>query len=133
MMLDFAHRPLVMLVVDVGTRRPLSATVSLAIADDDVATLERLARRAGYPQEIWVDRAREYHFRPIQSWSPLHRITLIYGPSPQTKSVAERLLRHLGGFLRDKHYPTLMELGHDIERWRQFRAATTSTIRNVNW
>lgn len=121
-----------MLVVDVGTRRPLSATMSLAIADDVVATLERLARRSGYPQELWVDHGREDHFRPIQTWSERHRITVTYGPSRRTKAAAERPLRDLSASLRDKRFPTLLELGHEIERWRQSYAPAAPTIPDVN-
>jgi hypothetical protein len=42
---------------------------------------------------------------------------------PQMRSLPERILRDLGDFLRDKHFPTLIELSHDIERWRQSYAA----------
>jgi transposase InsO family protein len=126
MVLDCAHRPLVMLVVDVGTRRALSATVSLAIAEDVVATLERLVRRSGRPQEIWVDDGRGYRFHPVRVWSERHGITVTYGPSPRSKAVAERPLHHLRAHLHDKSFATLTELGHDIERWRQ---AYTAGIR----
>src|SRR5260370_33434847 len=49
--LDLPHRPVVMLVIDVGTRLPLSATVTPSIAADVVATLKRPARRSKRPDE----------------------------------------------------------------------------------
>src|ERR1700694_777318 len=60
-MLDFADRPFVMLVVDVGTRRPLSATMSLVVVEDIIAMLERLVRRLGTPEQVWMDYSLAYN------------------------------------------------------------------------
>jgi hypothetical protein len=120
--LDFAEGPLVRLVVDVGTRRPLSATLTLAVDDDIAAGLDRLARRSGRPEQIWLDNRYEFRFDPaLRSWAERHSISIIYVPMrmPQMKSLSERLLGDLSAYLRDKRFPTLMELGHDIEHWRQ--------------
>jgi hypothetical protein len=133
-MLDFAERPLVMLVVDVGTRRPLSATVSLAVVEDIVATLQRLVRRSGSPEQVWMTYGISYDSydgRFLRAWAEQHRISLTRLPL-QTKSVTERLFCDLSAFLRDKRFATLMELGHDIERWRQSYKATIPTIPNVD-
>jgi hypothetical protein len=133
-MLNFADRPLVMLVVDVGTRCPLSATVSLAVVEDIVAMLERLVRRLGRPQEIWMTYGVSYDSydgRFLRAWAEQHRISLTRLPL-QTKSVAERLFCDLNAFLRDKRHSTLMAVGHEIERWRQSYVATARPFPTVN-
>ena len=132
--LDFAERPLVRLVVDVGTRRPLSATLTLAVDDDIAAGLDRLARRSGRPEQIWLDNQYEFCFgAAFRFWAEQHRISIIYVPMqmPQMKSLSQRLHGDLNAFLRDKRFPTLMELGHDIERWRQRYCAAAQPIPDV--
>jgi ribosomal protein S18 acetylase RimI-like enzyme len=137
MVLDFAQRPFVILVADVGTRRPLSATVSHVVVEDIVARLERLVQRSGSPKQVWLDYSIAYNSHPgrfhqaLQDWAEQHRISLTHDPMFRTRSVAEQLLRDLRAFLRNKHFPTLIELGHDIERWRQ-SAAAAAPIPNVN-
>nr|WP_249782454.1 MULTISPECIES: DDE-type integrase/transposase/recombinase [unclassified Bradyrhizobium] len=138
MVLDFPSRPYVMLVADVGTRRPLSAAVSLVVIEDIIAALERLVRRSGRPEQIWMDHSLAYRslmgdFHPaLQAWARRHGISVTASPTPRTTAAAERLLRDLSTFLRDKRFPTLMELGHDIERWRQsYVAAADTHIPNV--
>lgn len=122
--LDLAERPFVMLVIDVHTRRPLMATVTPTIPEDIAAALERSFHWPSLPEEIWIDRAFERN-AALRPWAHEHRISIIYVPvlMPQMKSLSERPLRDLSAFLRDKRFPTLMELGHDIERWRQHYAA----------
>jgi hypothetical protein len=129
--LDFAERPLVRLVVDVGSRRPLSATLTLGVDDDIAAGLDRLARRSGRPEQIWLDNQYEFCFgAALRFWAGQHRISIIYVPMqmPQIKSLSERLHQDLNAFLRDKRFPTLMELGHDIERWRQSYTAAAPSL-----
>jgi hypothetical protein len=62
------------------------------------------------------------------------RISIIYCPMqvPMLKPISELILRDLSAFLRDKRFPTLMELGHDIERWRQSYTAAARPLRDVN-
>lgn len=122
--LDWPQRLFVMLVIDVATRRPLSATVSLAVSEDIVATLERLIRRTGCPQQIWVDHSSAYRWGLFQGWSKRRGIEVLHGPGPQAKAVSEGPLRHLCSSLYSKQFSTMMELGHEIERWRQAYAAT---------
>jgi hypothetical protein len=118
--LDLPHRPMVMLVTDFGTRLPLGATVTLPMAEDVVATLERLAWRSKCPDEIWIG----HSFRLLETWAGQHGISVSYhSPTPQMKATSERLLRDLGSYFGDKSFASLMELGHDIERWRQSYAA----------
>jgi len=123
--LDFAQRPSVMLVVDVGTGRPLSATVSLVVAEDIVVVLDRLVRRSGSPEQVWMDYSISYNtdqgcFHPsLHDWAKQNRIWLTHDLMLQTRRVSERPLRKLEAFLRDKQFPTLIELGREIERWRQ--------------
>jgi transposase InsO family protein len=133
--LDFADRPLLMLVVDVGTRRPLSATVSLPNAEDVTAALGRLVRQSGCPDQIWID--NHYEFRlgaALKSWAEQHRISITYVPMrmPQMRSLSELILRDLSVFLRDKRFPTLMELAHAIERWRQSYIGAARPLLDVN-
>jgi hypothetical protein len=133
-MLDWPHRPLVMLVIDVATRRPLSATVSLMVVEDIVATLQRLVRRSGRPEQVWMCYGvsyDSYDSRPLLDWAEQHRISLTRLPL-QTKSVSERPFWDLSAFLRDKRHSTLVALGHGIERWRQSYDPAVSTISNVN-
>lgn len=138
MMLDFAGRPFVMLVVDVATRRALSATVSLAVVDDVIVRLERLVRRSGRPEQIQRDYDKAYNstdgrFHPaLQTWAQQHGISLTHDPMLQTQRISERPLRDLGAFLREKHFPTLMELGHEIERWRQSYAPAVRNVPDTN-
>jgi hypothetical protein len=120
-MINFSDRPFVMLVIDVGTRRPLSATVSIMVVEDIVATLQRLVQRSGSPEQVWMTYGVSYDTydgRFLRAWAEQHRVSLTRLPL-QTKAVAERLLCDLSAFLRDKRHSTLMALGHDIERWRQ--------------
>ena len=128
--LDANSRPFVMIVVDVHTRLPLSATVTPGIAEDVTATLGRLGRRSGVPNNIWLDRG--LHTRAIQNWTEANGISIACGPSPRIKAVTEPLLRDLRGYLHDNRFPALIELGHDIERWRQFYKTATPTVPNVN-
>ncbi|WP_407180408.1 glyoxalase superfamily protein [Bradyrhizobium sp. STM 3562] len=136
MALDFPDRPSVMLVADVGTRRPLSATVSVVVVQDIIATLERRVRRSGRPDEIWMEGNLAYNsplgdFHPaVRSWAKQHRIRLTHDPMLRTSRVSDRLFRELTAFLHDKQFPTLIELGQDIERWRQ--SYTVAAIPNVN-
>jgi hypothetical protein len=133
-MLDRPHRPFVMLVIDVVTRRPLSATVSLMVVEDIVATLQRLVRRLGSPEQVWMSYGVSfvsYDSRSLWDWAQQHRISLTRVPL-QTKTESERLFRDLSAFLRDKRHSTLVAVGHDIERWRQSYGAAVSTVPNVN-
>lgn len=137
-MLDFAAKPLVMLVVDVRTRRPLSATVSHMAMEDIIIRLERLVRRSGRPERIWMDYSSAYntiegHFHPsLQAWAQKHRISLTHDRMLLTRRISERPLRDLSASLREKSFTTLMELGHDIERWRQSYHRVARTMPNVN-
>jgi Integrase core domain len=125
--LDLDLRPFVMLVTDVHTRRPLSATVSLTVPQDIADTLNRTIGRSGRPEEIWIDNGFEYH-TTLLTLVEQHGITIIYCPmrQPWLKTISEPVLRDLGAFLCDKSFPSLTELGHDIERWRQRRVAELS-------
>ncbi|GAB9109845.1 hypothetical protein [Bradyrhizobium diazoefficiens] len=132
-MLDQDRRALVMVVVDVGTRRPLSATVCLPIVDDVVATMHRVVRRSGPPQQIWVDAG--FRSDPmLQAWAREHSVMLVYTPAglPRMNNPAERILRHLACFLNGRRFSELMELGHEIERWRQSYTPAARTIPKVN-
>lgn len=132
-MLDLDRRPLLMMVVDVQSHRPLSVTATLAVPARVAATLERLVRREGAPEEIWTDHGYDHRFHPaLQALSERHRISIAYGPMPAIKTLAEPILHDLSVFLRDKRFATLMELGHDIERWRQSYKTATPTAPNVN-
>lgn len=131
-MLDVVHRPFVMMVADVGTRRPLSATVSLVVVEDIIIILERLVRRTGPPEQIWMDHNLAYNsvlgdFHPaLQAWAKDRRVLLTHDRMLRTR-VSERLFRDLSASMRGKSFPTLMELGHDIERWRQSYIAASGT------
>ena len=129
-LLDANSRPFVMIVVDVHSRLPLSATVTLGIALDVTATLGRLGQRSGLPEEIWIDHG--LHLPALQTWAEPHRISIACGPSPRMRAVTEPRLHDLCMFLRDKHYATLMELGHDVERWRQRYAAILQPFSKAN-
>lgn len=132
-MLDLDRRPLLMMVVDVQSHRPLSVTATLAVPARVAATLERLVRREGAPEELWTDHGYDHRFHPaLQALSERHRISIAYGPMPAIKTLAEPILHDLSVFLRDKRFATLMELGHDIERWRQSYKTVTPTAPNVN-
>lgn len=124
--LDFAERPVVRLVIDVRTRRLLSATLTFGMADIG-SGLERLVDRSGRPEQIWLDSYYNSGFDlALKSWTEQHRISIIYVPTqmPQMRSLFDRLHRDLNAFLREKRCPTLMDLGQDIERWRwRYRAA----------
>jgi hypothetical protein len=117
--LDLYRRPLLMMVIDVQSRRPLSATVTLAAPARVAATLERLVRREGAPEEILTGhRGWDHRFHPaLDTLSERHRISIAHGLA--IKSLAEPILHDLSVSLRDKRFATLMELGHEIERWRQ--------------
>ena len=134
-LLDFVGRPLVMLVADVGTRRPLSATVSLQNAEDVAAALGRLVRPSGSPDQIWIDNHYEFRFgAALKSWAEQHRISITYVAMrmSQMRSLSEPILRNLSAFLRDKHFLPPMELGHTIERWRQSYTPVARPLPNVN-
>ncbi|QOG19236.1 hypothetical protein [Bradyrhizobium sp. SEMIA] len=117
-LLNFADRPFVMLVADVATRRPLSATLDHAVIEDLIATLQRLVAELGSPEQVWMDRGMWHHSPLLRDWAEQHGISLINSPM-QTKSIAERMLRDLDTFLRGKRPSTATALGDNIERWRQ--------------
>ncbi|MCK1603456.1 hypothetical protein IVB02_18915 [Bradyrhizobium sp. 166] len=122
MALDFAERPFVRLVADVASRRPLSATLTLQVDHDLHTGLDRLVRRSGPPDQIWFDKQYEFCLGgTLNFWAHEHRISIVYVPMqmPSLKSVSEPILHNLGSHLRENHFSTLMELGHEIERWRQ--------------
>ena len=128
--LDFPQRIFVRLVTEVGTRRPLSATLTFGIADIGTG-LERMVDRSGRPEQIWLDNYYKTRSDPaLKSWTERHRISIIYVPMRmlQMKSLSERLYRDLGAFLRDKRFTTLTELGHEIERWRQSYTAAAPSL-----
>jgi hypothetical protein len=132
--LDFSQRIYVRLVTDVSTRRLLSATLTFGIADIDTG-LERLVDRSGMPEQIWLD--NYYKSRSdaaLRSWAERHCISIIYVPMliPQMKVLSERPFRDLAAFLKDKRPPTVWELSHELERWRQSYVAAARTISNVN-
>ncbi len=132
--LDFPQRIFVRLVTEVGTRRPLSATLTFGIADIGTG-LERMVDRSGRPEQIWLDNYYKTRSDPaLKSWTERHRISIIYVPMQtlQMKSLSERLYRDLGAFLRDKRFPTLWELSHELERWRQRYAPATPPLPNAN-
>jgi hypothetical protein len=131
--LDFSQRIFVRLVTDVGTRRPLSATLTFGIADIGTG-LERLTDRSGRPEQIWLDNYYESRSDPaLRSWAEQHRISIIYVPTliPEMKCLSERFIQSLSAFLQDRRFPTLAELSHDIERWRQ-TYAERSLPKNAN-
>lgn len=138
LVLNFVHRPFVMLIVDVGTRRPLSATVNLMTVEDILTGLERLVRRTPSPQQIWMDYCPVYtvrtgRFHPVlEAWAEHHNVQLAQGPMLAAKWVPERLFGDLSAFLRNKHFPTLIELSHDIERWRQSYIAADDAASTIN-
>jgi hypothetical protein len=131
--LDFPQRIFVRLVTDVGTRRPLSATLTFGIADIGTG-LERLVDRSGRPEQIWLDNYYKSRSDPaLKSWTEQHRISIIYVPMqmPQMKSLSERLYRDLGASLRDKRFPTVWELSDELERWRQRYCAAAQPIPDI--
>jgi hypothetical protein len=114
--LDQADRPRIMLVVDVGTRRPLAATVIRAAANDVVATLDVLSRQAALPRELLID--HDFGLNPgLRAWAENHGISVLTRPvrMPQMKALSEPILRDLAISLRDLETPT--ELGKEIDRW----------------
>ncbi|WP_128947548.1 hypothetical protein [Bradyrhizobium zhanjiangense] len=102
----------------------------------DIGTgIERLVDRSGKPEEIWLDNYCEHRFdKALRFWAERQGISIIYVPMqmPRMKSISERLLGNMSAFLRDKRFPTLMELGHEIERWRQSYTPAARTIPEVN-
>jgi hypothetical protein len=118
--LDLDCRPLLMMVVDVHahTRFPLSATSSLAMPEDVVGMLERLVRRSGKPEEVWIDHGFGHGRAALQSWAEQYRIPINYGLTLQTRALTKPLLRDLAAFLRGNRFASLTELGNEIERWR---------------
>jgi hypothetical protein len=131
-LLDLPQKSIVMLVIDVGTRMPLSATtLTRAIAGNVIATtLDRLGRRLGKPEQIWMD----YGFannsgHALQKWARRRAVLTHLG---MISTVSERHFRSLGNCLRDKHFPTLVELGREMERWRQSYVAALQLSENAN-
>jgi hypothetical protein len=130
--LDLDRRPLLMMVVDVQSQRPLSATATLAVPARVGATLEQLVRREGAPEEILTCHCWDHRVDPaLQALAERHRISIAYGLLP-IKTLSEPILHNLSVFLRDKRFATLMELGHEIERWRQSYTGAARPLPDVN-
>lgn len=132
--LDFNGRPCVTLVVDVGTRRPLSAMLTFGIADIDVE-MKRLVAWSGKPKEIWLDNSYQHRFHAaLWSWAERQGISIIYVPMqmPRMKSISERLLGEMNAFLRDKRPPTIWELRRELELWRRSYTPAARTIPQGN-
>jgi|GEM_PF-6580227 len=132
--LDLDCRPFLMMVADiyVDARLPLSVTVSVAMPEDVVGALERLVHRSGKPEEIWIDHDLGHGRAALRTWAEQRRISIVYGSRPRTKALTEPLVRDLGAFLHGKRFSSLIELGHDIERWRQSYGAADHTVPNAN-
>ncbi|WLA63806.1 hypothetical protein [Bradyrhizobium diazoefficiens] len=113
-----------MIVIDVGTRRPLSATLFLLKLEDLAATLRRVVARSGPPREIWVDASLRPDESKLRVLAQADGITFVYPARPRMKAVTEPIFRELTSFLCDRRFPQLTDLGHEIERWRQSYAAT---------
>lgn len=129
-LLDLSGRPFVMLVADVATRRPLSATLILLSIEDVVATLQRLVERSGSPEQVWRDHGFRHDRSPLfRDWADQRGISLVNSPV-RTKSIAERMLCDLYAFLRDQRPSTAKALGDDIERWpRSYRPDVSALPR----
>jgi transposase InsO family protein len=125
------RRPLIMMVVDVHSRLPLSLTVSPAVAGAIAKTLDRLVRRSGPLEDIWIYRDSGLELA-LRRWAKFHRIGITRGPMPQMKTLAEPILSDLGAFLQHVRFPTRTQLGHGLERWRQRYTAGTPSISNAN-
>jgi hypothetical protein len=127
---DLKNRvPFVMMVIEVHTRLPLSATVSPATHCAAATGLDRIVRRSGPPNEIWIDRS----FEPmIRAWAEQHRIAVTYGQMLKVKSLAEPIFRDLGAFLRGNLFSNHAKLGLGVEKWRQSYAAAARSLPNVN-
>lgn len=125
--LDIPNRPTIVMVVDVGTRGLLSATVTLAAGQDVAHTLERLVRRSGTPREIWVDRG----LRPLHVLTERYGFEVVSGAGSRIDAVTAPALLRLRAHLHDRRFASLVELGHEIERWRKSRrsAAAPQTVR----
>lgn len=123
--LDQPGRPRILLVIDIGTRRPLAATVIRAMATDVVATLDSLSQQATLPRELWIDNSLE---PALRLWAENHRVAFLSRPTqmPQMKALAEPILRDLAVSVRDKRFQTPTELGKEIERWCRGYAAGSS-------
>jgi len=121
------HMRPVMMVVDVHSRRPLSATVSPAIASAITTTLDRLVQRLGSPAEIWIDRDFELDLA-LRYWAELHGIAITFGPMLKAKAVTEPIFRDLGAFLRGNLFSTHAELAVGLDKWRQSYAAAARPL-----
>jgi transposase InsO family protein len=119
----------VMMVVDVHSRLPLSLTVSPAIAGAIAiaTTLDRLVRRSGPLEDIWIYRDSGLELA-LRRWAKFHRIGITRGPMPEMKTLAEPILSDLGAFLHDVRFPTRTQLGHGLEIWGQRYTAGTPSI-----
>ena len=117
--LSSAHRIYIRMVIDVGTRLPLSATLTFGI-EEIGSGLERLIERSRIPEQIWLDNSFVSRSdRLLKLWTKRHRISINYSYSPEMKAISERSFRALLAFLRGKRPPTILELAKELERWRE--------------
>ncbi|UFW43317.1 hypothetical protein [Bradyrhizobium sp. WSM471] len=131
-MLDLDGRPIVTLVIDVHTRRPLSATVSSELSGAVTDGLDQLVRSFDRPEAIWLDYIHDHAFFPFLTWADRHGIPLVYGSPPATSALANAVLRDLGAHLQNKPLTTLMDLGHQIERWRESYSLAARTFPDID-
>jgi transposase InsO family protein len=122
----------VMMVVDVHSRLPLSLTVSPAIAGAIAiaTTLDRLVRRSGPLEDIWIYRDSGLELA-LRRWAKFHRIAITFGPMLKAKALTEPIFRDLGAFLRGNLFSTHAKLGLGLEKWRQSYAAAARPLPNA--
>lgn len=125
---DLAGRPLVLLIVDAHTRHPLLAVPATSV-EDIATTLDRLSRHSGRPKELRIDHALEFN-SALRAWAHGHGVSIVQvsPTAPQWKALTEPNARNLDDHLRGKRFPSLDDLGLELERWRQRRVAELDPV-----
>jgi hypothetical protein len=116
---ELEGRPPILMVIDVHARRRLLTVLTAALAEDIASALDRLCRRAGRPEEIWIDQG--FEFCPaLWRLSEQYGVTIVHiPPTPQWRAISEPIVRNLRRHISRKRHPTLTALNYHLKLWRQ--------------
>jgi hypothetical protein len=117
--LDIPGRPTVWAALDVFSRLPVVLDTTPSKIDHILFKLDQAGRCGGYPERLWVDHGYEFRSQQLQKWADLRGVILVFGAPFWKRTVAERFLRQLSGFVRDNGLTNPGELKRKLAEWHQ--------------
>jgi transposase InsO family protein len=117
--LDIPGRPTLLAAIDVFSRLPAVLDTTTRKPEDIVLKLDEAGRRTAYPEKLWLDGNFEFRSQKLREWADLRGVVLVFGAPFWKRTVAERFLRQLSGFVRDNGSTKPSELKRKLAEWHQ--------------